>query len=303
MKVLTYVDGIITVINGDNYFNGKYEKPSFITGISFYYEPTQFMMDNVELDDNLKQLSKEYIENFTFQNTFVVQPELMVEEIVVEPKSYVDSYGNIFSSDIVLGNVEKFTEIEHTKENYKKYDLNKKSLFDFIVIELSTLKPVDEIKYVNESNADRYKYVDRSSYDNTICSSCQKFNLDTESFEPILQELKSKKIGFLSFECMEEIKKSGGDLGNGANAVHNSWLRQETEAEAYKKDNTSLTPFIDNIIIGRNLNENKDEFINKILEKANSYKVIYGQNLGKLSAKIKEIENATTKDEIINIVW
>lgn len=303
MKILTYVDGIITVINGDNYFNGKYEKPSFITGISFYYEPTQFMMDNVELDDNLKQLSKEYIENFTFQNTVTVQPEIITEEIIIEPKSYVDNYGNIFSSETLLENNKNFTEIAYTKETYKKYDFNKKSLFDYIVIDLSSLKPVDNIKYINESNVDRYKYVDRSSYDDTICSSCQKFNLVTESFEPILQELKSKKINFLSFECMEEIKKNGGDLGNGANAIHNSWLRQEIEAEAYKKDNTSLTSFIDNIIIGRNLNENKDEFINKILEKANSYKVIYGQNLGKLSTKIKEIENASTKDEIINIVW
>ena len=127
MQVLTYVEGIITVINGDDYFNGIYEKPSFITGNSFYYEPTQYIMDSVELDDNLKQLSKEYIENFTFQNTIVVQPESMVEEIVVEPKSYVDNYGNIFSSDIVLENVENFTEIEYTKENYKKYDLNKKT--------------------------------------------------------------------------------------------------------------------------------------------------------------------------------
>ncbi len=303
MKVLTYVNGVITVINGDEYFNGVHEKPSFITGESFYYEPTQYLMDGEELNVRLKQVSLDYIENFVFQNGIETQPEITVEEIIIEPKSYVDTYGNILSNDVVLENTNGYLEIEYTFDLTKKYDFNKKTLYNAIVIDLITLKPSDSVKYVNENNADKYKYVDNATLDRDICLTCQKYNLETESFELILEELKSKKINFLSFECMEEIKRTGGDLGNGANAVHNSWLRQELEAEAYKKDNTSLTPFIDNIIIGRNLNENKDEFINKILEKANSYKVIYGQNLGKLSSKIKEIENASSKDEIINIVW
>lgn len=82
-----------------------------------------------------------------------------------------------------------------------------------------------------------------------------------------------------------------------------SWDKQESEARAWSTDNTALTPLIDALLIGRNLGESKEEFINKIITKADAYKTFYGQVLGKLHAKQKELSSATTIEELKAIVW
>lgn len=297
MKVLTYVNGTLTVISGDNYFNNEFNKPEFITGENFYFEPTLKIMDNVELSEEIKNKAIEFIDNFDF-NSNKLDNENIIEDIV--EKFYVDIYGNFVPKP---SNTENLTEIPCELGYNEKWNFTENKKYVSLVIEKSSLRISPSITIVDDNNKDLYFYVDAALLDNEVCSVCQFYNLETNKFEIIIPELKNKKISSLSISCLDEIKNQGGDLGNGANAVHNSWLRQELEAEAWKKDNNTPTPFIDNILIGRNLNEDKEFFINKIIDKANSYKEIYGKNLGKLSAKIKEVEASTTKEEILNIKW
>ena len=82
-----------------------------------------------------------------------------------------------------------------------------------------------------------------------------------------------------------------------------SWDKQESEARAWTMDSTTSTPLIDALLVGRNLGESKEEFINKIITKADAYKVFYGQILGKLHAKQKELEVSKTIEAIKAIVW
>lgn len=80
-----------------------------------------------------------------------------------------------------------------------------------------------------------------------------------------------------------------------------SWDKQESEARAWTIDNAVSTPFIDALLAGRNLGENKEELVTKIIKKADAYKTFYGQLLGKFHAKQKELEAATTIEELQNI--
>ena len=55
-------------------------------------------------------------------------------------------------------------------------------------------------------------------------------------------------------------------------------------------------------VVGK-VGESKEEFINKIITKADAYKAFYGQILGKLHAKQKELSNATTIEALKAIAW
>lgn len=82
-----------------------------------------------------------------------------------------------------------------------------------------------------------------------------------------------------------------------------SWDKQESEARAWTMDNATSTPLIDALLVGRNLGESKELFVNKIITKADAYKGFYGQILGKLHAKQKELSSATTIEALKAIAW
>ena len=84
-----------------------------------------------------------------------------------------------------------------------------------------------------------------------------------------------------------------------------TWINQETEARAYILDDTSSTPTIDAILLGRDLGEAKIDFVNKIIQKANAYTMYYTL-LGKLQGISTRIENARIqldKEAILAITW
>ena len=66
-----------------------------------------------------------------------------------------------------------------------------------------------------------------------------------------------------------------------------TWVKQESEARAYKSDNTALTPLIDVMCEARNCT--KEYMVNKIIEKADAYAVAIGRLTGLRQAKEKEI--------------
>lgn len=57
-----------------------------------------------------------------------------------------------------------------------------------------------------------------------------------------------------------------------------TWLKQESEARAYKSDNMALTPLIDAMCETRNCT--KEYIVNKIIEKADAYAVAIGRLTG-----------------------
>lgn len=77
-----------------------------------------------------------------------------------------------------------------------------------------------------------------------------------------------------------------------------SWTKQEAEARAWVADNNTVTPIIDNLLIGRAMGESKADLVAKIIAKADAYAVAYAQLLGAYHAKQKAIEVATTVAEV-----
>lgn len=90
-------------------------------------------------------------------------------------------------------------------------------------------------------------------------------------------------------------------VGNTDSAEMASWIKQESEARAWVVDNNSVTPIIDNLLIGRNMSESKVDLVEKIIAKADGYAVAYAQLLGMYHAKQKELEACTTIDAVISL--
>lgn len=82
-----------------------------------------------------------------------------------------------------------------------------------------------------------------------------------------------------------------------------SWQKQEDEARAYVLDNTATTPFIDALMITRNLGETKAELVAKIIANADAYGTAYAVLLGKFHNLTKAVELATTSAELEAIGW
>lgn len=78
-----------------------------------------------------------------------------------------------------------------------------------------------------------------------------------------------------------------------------SWVKQEAEARAWILDNTALTPVIDNLLIGRNFDETKQQLVDKIIFKADQYAVVHSQTLGQYHNKLRQLELCTTVNEVL----
>lgn len=79
-----------------------------------------------------------------------------------------------------------------------------------------------------------------------------------------------------------------------------SWTKQESEARAWVADNNTLTPLIDNLLIGRSIaGETKESLVNTIIAKADGYAHGYALVLGMYHAKQKQLEACTTVEEIL----
>lgn len=307
MRVLTYVNGTLTVIDGDNYFNEAYEKPSFILGNAFYYEPTLKMMDETELTEGLITNAENYIDGFVFE----VPKTTVVEEVTLPPfKDYVDQYGNYFYT-----NYPEDSYLEITKKPVEDVNLQ---IWDFTTNDFYSAKVIDKITNlaisylrVDSYNFDDVFYGRLSNYNTEICNDCQTYNIETKQFNLNLVLIKEKKASKINEDCLNYIKEQNGDIGNITSAIGNSWYRQEVEAKAYANDNASLTPYIDQILLGRNtklaeLNkplETRDVLIAKVLQKADTYNTLYGNAIGKLTIILNQLEEAQDYETISVIKW
>ena len=115
-----------------------------------------------------------------------------------------------------------------------------------------------------------------------------------------LEEVKKSKYKEIKLAQTNALNAIVGEL---ASSEPVSYTKQETEARAWNNDNNTATPFIDNLLISRNLGETKQELVDKIIAKADAYQVFYASILGKFQALVKQIDAATTVDEVNKITW
>ncbi len=289
MRILTYVAGILTVISEKGFFSGEYEKPSFITGENFYYEPTLKQQDGIGLSVEQMEEAMACIEAFDFAS--VVVAPLPVGHTV-------DKYGNYLGFKTPENEEVEVLSAPFVSTGYVVWDFVANEWYEATVVNGVTGAIVGDMKNEDTVNC---LYIRKSLIDPQLCTACQIYNLTQGRFDIDISIVRKNKLIKLTQDFTAFILTV---IGQTPNTEISSWHAQEKEARAWVLDNTTQTPFVDALLIGRSIEgETKESLINLIIAKADNYKVFYGQQLGMFHAKQKAIENATTVEELKTIAW
>jgi len=284
MRVLTYVEGKITVINDIGFYSDTAIKPSFITGVNFYYEPTLKMMDDIPLNDEQILNAEAFIDSFTPPIAAVVEPKPILLY------HCVDAGGNYVGE---LNNTDKYLVVDTAPsgENEKWYEGS-----------WAVCCLVDSVTGM---------YI---GYGDTRYNKGTKYAPDTLSEYPFLRShyfyttawnisIIDAKNDMKIWLKTEQDKELRGILGDTASWEIASFTTQEKEARAWLLDNLAATPFIDVLLASRANGETKSQLIDKVITKADAYSVFYAGQIGKFQRLIKQVDACTTVDEVKAIVW
>lgn len=288
MKVITYVNGVLTVINEDMFFSEVYAKPSFIVADEFYYEPTLKLTQGRELSVKECNDAEAYIDTFVFPKVVVYNPQAV---------HCVDRWGNYLGFKLLsLGEIEVSNAPSELRQGIT-WDFDTKEWYESVLVDERDGRLIGTA--INTA-IDYSVYVKASLVNTNFCIESQTYNFNTKVFDIDITVVRKKKLAKINFEFTQVINGAIGFVGFGEMS---SWDKQETEARAWVVDNNTITPFIDALLVGRGMNETKDVLVQKIIVKADAYKTFYGQMLGKLHAKQKLIEEAETLEVLKAIEW
>lgn len=288
MKVITYVNGVLTVINEDMFFSEVYAKPSFIVADEFYYEPTLKLTQGRELSVQECNDAEAYIDTFVFPKVVVYNPQAV---------HCVDKWGNYLGFKLLgLGEIEVPNAPSELRQGIT-WDFDTKEWYESVLVDERDGRLIGTA--INTA-IDYSVYVRASLVNTNFCIESQTYNFDTKVFDIDIEVVRKKKLAKINFAFTQVINEAIGFVGFGEMS---SWDKQETEARAWVVDNNTITPFIDALLVGRGMNETKDALVQKIIVKADAYKTFYGQMLGKLHAKQKLIEEAETLEVLKAIEW
>lgn len=136
---------------------------------------------------------------------------------------------------------------------------------------------------------------------NKVCTIDVNTKEITESDRvPTLEEAQATKKAEIKRRQTNELNVVVGETADFESA---SYTKQETEAKAWNADNSMATPFIDGLLVSRDLGETKQELVNKIIAHADAYAQFYTKQLGKFQRLVKEVDNATTVTDVESIMW
>lgn len=276
MRVLTYTDGTLTVIKEDNFYSKEAEKPSFITGSNFYYEPTLKQMDGKNLSTAMQNIALQYIESFNFPT--------MVK--------CVNAKGEYLGIKYVEKGEYEVLVAPPTGDNlFYIYDFISNSWKSAVVVDAEGF-----FKYVGYCYDVSYTYAFSETLVSEYPFEIQKYDFETKRFSLYIPYFKNYLLALEEDLLINTLNEATGKLAFGEQV---SWAIQENEAISYLTNKDSSTPFIDTLLLNRNLaGETKDILVNKIIAKSNNFKLIYATLLGKFHSKQKVLENALTLEEL-----
>jgi len=281
MKVLTYVNGTLTVINGNSHFEGVSTKPSFIMGTNFYYEPTLKMMDDKPLSAALKTLALNFINNYSFPSVAPVHNTVIAH--------YVDADGNYMG---YVENTNGYTEVPSAPTNELLKWVNGK--WSKVVLVDKTTKYYRGVGDTRTSPNSTYI---ATPIPTDFAPSIYYWTGTKWSVK--LSDAKSEKTNEVRQAQSQSMEASIGTLASTEAA---SFTTQVAEAEAWTANNTASTPFIDALLASRAIT-GKAILVGKILANSTAYKTIYATSLGKFQALMKKINTATTVSQVAAIKW
>lgn len=290
MKLLTYINGILTVKRDNLEYQKETTKPSFMLGSSLYYEPTLKQMDTKVLDATLVSTIEAYIDAFDFSSDVT---ETITDDI---EKLYVNSLGEFIGNNISkLANVVEVSVAPNELLNYPIY-------IDGEFVESCLVSKITN-KFVGVGNvlmiADT-EYAPYPTNTEPFSISQYSYDKDTATWSITLHDAKNCKISGLKAKQQAEVTEFLGTLAFGEMS---SFLKQADEALAWEKDNSLATPFIDKILISRNLGEDRETFLALVLYKSKLFEDFYATNLGKFQGLMKLVDRVVSIDEVKSIVW
>ena len=288
MKVLTYVNMVLTVISGDEFFRDTHPKPSFIVGEEFYFEPTLMLTQGRMLEPNEISQAEAFIENFVFPKIEVYNPKEV---------HAVDRHGNYLGKKFLGENEFEVTSVPNEIRQGITWDFEAKAWYESVLVDERDGRIIGTGLNTSFTNS---IYVPVSLLDRELCFESQTYNFISKSMTVDINVVRKRKIAKIGNDFSVLVYDMIGYFGS---EEVNSWVVQEAEARAWATDNTVITPFIDALFTSRNFGETKAELIAKIIEKADAYKVNYATLLGKFHVKLKQIEEAETLEVLKAIEW
>lgn len=287
MRVLTYVDGIITVIREDDMFRGEFIKPVFMVG-NFYYEPTLKQTLGRVLTPSECNQAEAYIDAFVFPK---------IEEYSPAMVHVVDTYGNYLGKKVRLENETEVTAPAVIGQGIT-WDFEKKEWYESILV--STLDGSILGSGINTS-IENSTYIPLNLVDMELCFGTQKYNFETKTVDVNIDAVRKQKHKRLIGDMRERLIAITGEIAYGEIG---SWERQEKEARAWLEDNTASTPFIDILLASREVaGETKADLITKIVTKAETYALWYAGFLGNIHKVQKALDAAISVDALKAVTW
>ena len=118
---------------------------------------------------------------------------------------------------------------------------------------------------------------------------------------PTLQEAKRAKVEELKLAAEAE---AYAYIAEYPEFETKTWPSQEDEARAYAEDASALTPTISDIMVGRNISEPyKAAFVEKILEKADTFRAPSSRIAGKRQRLVQMVEGSQSVSSVQEIKW
>lgn len=305
-KVLTYVGGKLTVINGDYSVLGiEADAPSFVAeGTALYYEPT---LKHVVLSDGrTRELTAQevssaeaFIDGYIFPENVTPQP---APDLRVHAVNDLGAYlGFKLLED---GEVGVPTAPEVLGKYY--YDFTSKTWILGYTVDAETgvLSGLGVFSTADVSGTAGVAYIPASLVDAELCTACQTYDFATKKIVFNLKTMRETKSKEMYSDMGDELLATIGDFNIVGAYEIPSYPFQLQEAQAFQADANASTPFIDALLAARSFSgETKSNLVSKILAKSADYKSYYGSVLGKFHNRIKAIADATTVSEIKAIVW
>lgn len=286
MRVISYVYGILTVIRGDDMYRDYTSKPEFISGSTFYYEPTLKQTDGRELTTTEIEDANKFIDSFEF-----IKADINVDVYA----HCVDNDGNYLG---YIVNNSKYREVLIDLDDdisNKYYDGT--SFVDRLLVN----KDTNYYSGIGDTRTALNTYYAPNTIGDTPFSlSYYFYNKDLLLWDISLEDAKTCKINGLMAKQQAEVTEFLGTLAFGEMS---SFLKQADEALAWEKDNSLATPFIDKILISRNLGEDRETFLALVLYKSKLFEDFYATNLGKFQGLMKLVDRVVSIDEVKSIVW
>lgn len=301
LKVLTYVDGKLTVICGDKGdLSVAADKPSFMSKASaWYYEPTQSRY--MDLNGVPNQMTEEdilsseaFIDAYSFS-----QSEGSVPADVTEPTFAVNHLGYYLGVKF-LADGEVAVDSAPVDSSKQYWDFATSAWVEGLTVSEDTRL----VAYSGVSYMTGCVFTPISNFDKDICTDVQIYDFNTKSFTVDIPLLKKKKTEKMFQAFNDDFANIAGDFGKVPSYETSSYWLQIQEAEIVVSGGQNPTPFLSTLLTARGVEgETLSTLATLILSKAYAYKTAFGAMLGKYQNRIKAIAKAITVEEIKAVSW